>query len=98
MIQSLFLMNFLQEEGEGGGGYAKEMSKEFIDAEHALFAKQCKEVDIIISTALIPGKKAPLLVLKVRTFCLTNTYVFFTPFKISIIPLFQNKLMHNNNT
>lgn len=42
------------------------MSKEFIDAEHALFAKQCKEVDIIISTALIPGKKAPLLVLKVK--------------------------------
>lgn len=42
------------------------MSKEFIDAEHALFAKQCKEVDIIISTALIPGKKAPVLVLKVN--------------------------------
>lgn len=40
------------------------MSKEFIDAEHALFAKQCKEVDVIISTALIPGKKAPLLILK----------------------------------
>lgn len=42
------------------------MSKEFIEAEHALFAKQCKEVDVIISTALIPGKKAPLLILKVR--------------------------------
>lgn len=41
------------------------MSKEFIDAEHALFAKQCKDVDIVISTALIPGKKAPLLILKV---------------------------------
>lgn len=40
------------------------MSKEFIEAEHALFAKQCKEVDVIISTALIPGKKAPLLILK----------------------------------
>lgn len=42
------------------------MSKEFIEAEHALFAKQCKEVDVIISTALIPGKKAPLLILKVK--------------------------------
>uniref|UniRef100_A0AAX7UP51 proton-translocating NAD(P)(+) transhydrogenase n=1 Tax=Astatotilapia calliptera TaxID=8154 RepID=A0AAX7UP51_ASTCA len=45
----------LKESGEGVGGYAKEMSKEFIEAEMALFAKQCKEVDIIVSTALIPG-------------------------------------------
>lgn len=36
------------------------MSKAFLDAEHELFAKQCKEVDVIITTALIPGKKAPL--------------------------------------
>lgn len=43
------------ESGDGVGGYAKEMSKEFIEAEMALFAKQCKEVDIVISTALIPG-------------------------------------------
>ena len=35
------------------------MSKEFIEAEMALFAKQAKEVDIIITTALIPGKPAP---------------------------------------
>jgi hypothetical protein len=42
------------------------MSKEFIEAEHALFAKQCKDVDVIITTALIPGKKAPVLILKVR--------------------------------
>ncbi len=55
----------LQESGEGTGGYAKEMSKEFIEAEMALFAKQAKEVDIIISTALIPGKKAPILITKV---------------------------------
>jgi len=47
---------------EGTGGYAKEMSKEFIEAEMALFAKQCKEVDIVITTALIPGKKAPTLI------------------------------------
>uniref|UniRef100_A0A8C5LYC9 proton-translocating NAD(P)(+) transhydrogenase n=1 Tax=Leptobrachium leishanense TaxID=445787 RepID=A0A8C5LYC9_9ANUR len=51
----------LKESGEGTGGYAKEMSKEFIDAEMALFAKQCQDVDIIITTALIPGKKAPIL-------------------------------------
>ena len=55
----------LQESGEGGGGYAKTMSKEFIEAEMALFAKQCKEVDIIITTALIPGKPAPKLITKV---------------------------------
>ncbi|ENN75183.1 hypothetical protein YQE_08195, partial [Dendroctonus ponderosae] len=59
-----FLTITIEEEGGDSGGYSKEMSKEFIDAEHALFAKQCKEVDIIISTALIPGKKAPLLILK----------------------------------
>lgn len=46
----------IKESGEGVGGYAKEMSKEFIEAEMALFAKQCKEVDILISTALIPGE------------------------------------------
>uniref|UniRef100_A0A8C6LV39 proton-translocating NAD(P)(+) transhydrogenase n=1 Tax=Nothobranchius furzeri TaxID=105023 RepID=A0A8C6LV39_NOTFU len=45
----------IKESGEGVGGYAKEMSKEFIEAEMALFAKQCKDVDILISTALIPG-------------------------------------------
>ncbi|VDK49735.1 unnamed protein product, partial [Cylicostephanus goldi] len=64
-IQSLggeFLTVSVKEEGEGTGGYAKEMSKEFIDAEMALFAKQCKDVDIIISTALIPGKRAPVLI------------------------------------
>jgi len=49
-------------EGEDAGGYAKIMSEEFIAAEMDLFRKQCKEVDIIITTALIPGKKAPLLI------------------------------------
>jgi NAD(P) transhydrogenase subunit alpha len=52
------------EAGETAGGYAKIMSKEFIDAEMALFAEQAKEVDIIVTTALIPGKKAPLLITK----------------------------------
>lgn len=50
----------IKESGEGVGGYAKEMSKEFIEAEMALFARQCKEVDILISTALIPGQFLPL--------------------------------------
>jgi len=54
----------IAESGEGVGGYAKEMSPEFIEAEMALFAKQCQEVDIVISTALIPGKRAPILIKK----------------------------------
>jgi NAD(P) transhydrogenase subunit alpha len=52
------------EGGETSGGYAKIMSKEFIDAEMALFAEQARKVDIIVTTALIPGKKAPLLITK----------------------------------
>lgn len=47
---------------EGAGGYAKEMSPEFIKAEMELFAQQCLEVDIVITTALIPGKPAPKLI------------------------------------
>jgi NAD(P) transhydrogenase subunit alpha len=57
-----FLELSFKEDGSGEGGYAKVMSKEFIDAEMALFAEQAKEVDIIITTALIPGKPAPLLI------------------------------------
>ncbi|AOX01662.1 NAD(P) transhydrogenase subunit alpha [Moorena producens PAL-8-15-08-1] len=57
-----FLELDFKEDGTGSGGYAKVMSKEFIEAEMALFAAQAKEVDIIITTALIPGKKAPLLI------------------------------------
>ncbi len=57
-----FLMLDFKEEGSGSGGYAKTMSKEFIEAEMALFARQAMEVDIIITTALIPGKPAPQLV------------------------------------
>ena len=57
-----FLELDFKEEGSGVGGYAKEMSKEFIEAEMALFAEQAKEVDIIITTALIPGKPAPELI------------------------------------
>jgi NAD(P) transhydrogenase subunit alpha len=52
------------ESGEGQGGYAKEMSQAFIDAEMALFRAQAKEVDIVVTTALIPGRPAPKLWLK----------------------------------
>ena len=50
------------EDGAGEGGYAKVMSDEFIKAEMELFAEQAKDVDIIITTALIPGKPAPRLI------------------------------------
>jgi NAD(P) transhydrogenase subunit alpha len=52
----------VKEEGEGGGGYAKEMSEAFIAAEMAMFAAQSREVDIIITTALIPNRPAPVLI------------------------------------
>lgn len=64
-VQSLgaeFLELSFEEDGTGQGGYAKTMSPEFIKAEMELFAAQAKEVDIIITTALIPGKKAPTLI------------------------------------
>lgn len=57
-----FLMLDFKEDGEGTGGYAKVMSPEFIKAEMELFAKQAREVDIIVTTALIPGKPAPKLI------------------------------------
>jgi NAD(P) transhydrogenase subunit alpha len=50
------------EDGSTAGGYAKVMSEEFIKAEMELFAEQAKDVDIIITTALIPGKPAPRLI------------------------------------
>ena len=57
-----FLEVTIKEDGAGSGGYAKTMSPEFIAAEMALFAKQAKDVDIIITTALVPGKAAPVLI------------------------------------
>jgi len=61
-MDAQFLMLDFKEEGSGVGGYAKVMSPEFIKAEMELFARQAKDVDIIITTALIPGKPAPELV------------------------------------
>ncbi|HEX5388404.1 MAG TPA: Re/Si-specific NAD(P)(+) transhydrogenase subunit alpha [Burkholderiaceae bacterium] len=51
-----------EEEGSGGGGYAKVMSEGFQAAQREMYAKQAREVDIIITTALIPGKPAPKLI------------------------------------
>jgi NAD(P) transhydrogenase subunit alpha len=51
-----------EEEGGGGGGYAKVMSEGFQQAQREMYAKQASEVDIIITTALIPGKPAPKLI------------------------------------
>ncbi|KXJ93548.1 NAD(P) transhydrogenase beta subunit-domain-containing protein [Microdochium bolleyi] len=66
-VQSLgaeFIEVELEEDGSGAGGYAKEMSPEFIAAEMKLFTEQAREVDIIITTALIPGRPAPKLITK----------------------------------
>lgn len=64
-VQSMgaeFLELDFKEEAGSGDGYAKVMSEAFIKAEMALFAAQAKEVDIIVTTALIPGKPAPTLI------------------------------------
>jgi len=64
-VQSMgaeFLEVSVTEDGSGVGGYAKEMSPAFIAAEMALFLQQAKDVDIIITTALVPGKPAPILI------------------------------------
>jgi NAD(P) transhydrogenase subunit alpha len=65
-IQSMgaeFLTVEIDEDGSTSSGYSKEMSPAFIEAEMTLFRKQAKEVDIIITTAQIPGKSAPKLIL-----------------------------------
>ncbi len=62
MDAEFLMLDFDDEDGSGEGGYAKVMSDEFIKAEMALFAEQAKDVDIIITTALIPGKPAPRLI------------------------------------
>lgn len=63
MGAEFLMLDFKEDEdGAGEGGYAKVMSKEFIEAEMALFREQAEEVDIIITTALIPGKDAPELI------------------------------------
>ncbi|EIB98727.1 MULTISPECIES: Re/Si-specific NAD(P)(+) transhydrogenase subunit alpha [Pantoea] len=64
-VQSMgaeFLELDFEEEAGSGDGYARVMSDAFIKAEMALFASQAREVDIIVTTALIPGKPAPKLI------------------------------------
>ncbi|MER5028329.1 Re/Si-specific NAD(P)(+) transhydrogenase subunit alpha [Pantoea anthophila] len=64
-VQSMgaeFLELDFEEEAGSGDGYARVMSDAFIKAEMALFASQVREVDIIVTTALIPGKPAPKLI------------------------------------
>ena len=56
-----FLMLEFEEDGSGDGGYAKPASPEFIEKEMALFREQAPEIDIVITTALIPGRPAPKL-------------------------------------
>lgn len=58
-----FLTVEIDEDGATASGYSKVMSKEFIEAEMKLFLEQAKQVDIIITTAQIPGKEAPKLIL-----------------------------------
>jgi NAD(P) transhydrogenase len=53
-----------KEDGSGAGGYAKEMSEEYKQKQAALVARVAKDTDIIITTALIPGKPAPRLISK----------------------------------
>jgi len=62
MDAEFLMLDFEDEDGSGEGGYAKVMSDEFIKAEMALFLEQAKDVDIIITTALIPGRPAPRLI------------------------------------
>ncbi len=62
MDGEFLMLDFAEEDGSGEGGYAKVMSDEFIKAEMELFARQAEEVDIIITTALIPGRPAPELI------------------------------------
>ena len=57
-----FLEVDIEEDGSGAGGYAKEMSHEYKAAQAKMMMEQAADVDIIITTALIPGRKAPVLV------------------------------------
>ena len=56
-----FLKVDFEEEGSGAGGYAKEMSPEWFAAADNMLAEVCKDVDIVIGTARIPGRPAPKL-------------------------------------
>ena len=57
-----FLKVDYEEDGSGQGGYAKEMSDGYKEAERQLMLKATSEADVVITTALIPGRPAPKLV------------------------------------
>ena len=61
-VGARFLEVSVQEDGSGAGGYAKEMSAEWFAAAEAMLLEECKAFDVIITTALIPGRKAPVLI------------------------------------
>jgi len=66
-VQSMgakFLEVKSNESGDGSGGYAKEMSKEWFEAAEKMLETECSSINVIITTALIPGKKAPILITK----------------------------------
>jgi H+-translocating NAD(P) transhydrogenase len=63
-VGAKFLEVELKEDGSGAGGYAKEMSKEWFAAADQMLLNECKNMDVIITTALIPGRKAPVLIKK----------------------------------
>ncbi|MDA0148353.1 Re/Si-specific NAD(P)(+) transhydrogenase subunit alpha [Vibrio sp. LaRot3] len=66
-VQSMgaeFLEVDFEEDTGAGDGYAKEMSDEFNKKAEELYAAQAKDVDIIVTTALIPGRPAPTLITK----------------------------------
>jgi NAD(P) transhydrogenase subunit alpha len=60
-LGGVFLEFDFKESGEGEGGYAKEMSEAYLAAEQALIAQHAKSSDVVITTALVPGKAAPVL-------------------------------------
>lgn len=57
-----------QEDGSGAGGYAKEMSKEWFEAAERMLAAEMKGIDVVIGTALIPGRAAPRLITEVNIY------------------------------
>jgi H+-translocating NAD(P) transhydrogenase len=63
-VGAKFLEVDFKEDGSGAGGYAKEMSKEWFAAADQMLLNECKNIDVVITTALIPGRRAPTLIKK----------------------------------
>jgi NAD(P) transhydrogenase subunit alpha len=61
-LGGVFVPMEMKESGEGEGGYAKEMSEAFLAAEQTLLGKEAESADVVITTALVPGKPAPVLI------------------------------------